>query len=39
MVVKGYTQTYGIDYEETFSPIVEMMNTIQVVFALAAYFG
>ncbi|RDY03583.1 putative mitochondrial protein, partial [Mucuna pruriens] len=28
LVTKGYTQTYGIDYEETFAPIVKM-NTLK----------
>jgi len=30
LVVKKYTQTYGIDYKETFSPIYKM-NTVLVV--------
>ena len=24
LVTKGYTQTYGIDYEEAFSPLTKM---------------
>lgn len=34
LVAKGYTQTYGIDYEETFAPIVRMA-TMRVVIAVA----
>ncbi|RDX90530.1 hypothetical protein CR513_27601, partial [Mucuna pruriens] len=37
-VAKGYTQTYGIDYEETFAPITKM-NTVRVINSLAAHFG
>ena len=35
LVIKGFTQTYGIDYQETFSP-VEKLNTIRVLISLAA---
>ncbi|KAG6387565.1 hypothetical protein SASPL_152757 [Salvia splendens] len=34
LVAKGYTQTYGIDYFETFSPTARM-NSIQILFSLA----
>ena len=34
LVIKGFTQTYGIDYQETFSP-VEKLNTIRVLISLA----
>ena len=32
-MAKGYTQTYGIDYFETFSPIVRM-NSIRILFSI-----
>ena len=35
LVVKGYSQTYGIDFEETFSPVARF-ETIRVFIALAA---
>jgi len=38
LVAKGYTQTYGIDYEETLV-LVAKMNTVRIIFSLAAHFG
>nr|GEX12275.1 putative ribonuclease H-like domain-containing protein [Tanacetum cinerariifolium] len=38
LVAKGYTQTYGIDYFKTFSPIVKI-DTIRVLFSIAANKG
>ena len=37
MVVKGYTQTYGIDYDETFAPVVKM-NSVRILISCAANF-
>ena len=34
LVGKGYTQTYGIDYFETFSPVARM-NSIRILFSFA----
>ncbi|GJS04394.1 retrotransposon protein, putative, ty1-copia subclass [Tanacetum coccineum] len=36
-VAKGYTQTYGIDYEESFSPVAEI-RAIRILIAIEAYY-
>ena len=37
LVAKGYTQTYGIDSQETFAPIAKM-NAIRILLSLATNF-
>jgi hypothetical protein len=34
-VAKGFTQTYGLDYTETFSPVAKL-NSIRIIISLAA---
>ena len=37
LVAKGFKQTYGIDYNETFSPVT-MLKSIQILLAIATYY-
>ncbi|GJU49771.1 retrotransposon protein, putative, ty1-copia subclass [Tanacetum coccineum] len=37
LVAKGFTQTYGVDYEETFSTVADI-RAIRILIAIAAYY-
>ena len=38
LVAKGYRQRYGIDYDETFSPMA-MLKSIRIMLAIAAHLN
>ncbi len=38
LVAKGYAQTYGIDHEETYSPVTKM-TTVKIVIVMAVAKG
>nr|GEX47305.1 retrotransposon protein, putative, Ty1-copia subclass [Tanacetum cinerariifolium] len=38
LVAKGFTQTYRVDYEETFSPVADI-RSIRILIAIAAYYN
>lgn len=38
LVTRGYGQTYGVDYDETFAPVAKM-STVRTLISCAANFG
>ncbi|KAK3027521.1 hypothetical protein RJ639_040236 [Escallonia herrerae] len=38
LVARGFSQNYGLDYEETFSPVAKMV-TVRTIISLAAFKG
>lgn len=37
LVAKGFTQTHGVEYDETFSPVT-MIKSIRILFSINAYY-
>ena len=37
LVAKGFRQVQGVDYDETFSPVL-MLKSVRIILAIAAYF-
>jgi hypothetical protein len=37
LVAKGFRQVHGIDYDETFSPVV-VIRSIRIILAIATYY-
>ncbi|GKC46560.1 retrotransposon protein, putative, ty1-copia subclass, partial [Tanacetum coccineum] len=37
LIAKGFTQTYGVDYEETFSPVADI-RAIRILIAIATFY-
>jgi Reverse transcriptase (RNA-dependent DNA polymerase) len=38
LVVKSFTQTYSIDYQEIFAPMIKM-NTVRIILSIAVSRG